>query len=169
MSRRSRSIVGAALAVLGMTLAADAAYAQDTPPSVSINQAVGQADPTTTSPIQFRVVFDEPVTGFATGDVTLSGTAGATTAVVTEVAPNDGTTYDVAVSGMTTSGTVVATIPAGVATDAEGNANTASTTIDNTVTFVRTRPPTVSINQAVGQADPTTTSPIHSRSSSTSR
>ncbi|HOU40255.1 MAG TPA: ExeM/NucH family extracellular endonuclease, partial [Promineifilum sp.] len=72
-----------------------------TAPTVTINQASGQTDPTSTSPINFTVVFSEPVTGFATGDVTLSGTAGATTAVVTQIAPNDGTTYNVAVSGMT--------------------------------------------------------------------
>ena len=160
MSRRSRSIVGAALAVLGMTLAADAAYAQVTPPAVSINQAVGQADPTSSSPIHFTVLFSEPVSGFADGDVTLLGTAGATTAAVTQTAPNDGTTYDVAVSGMTGDGTVVAAIAAGVATDTEGNGNTASSSIDNTVTFVDF-PPAVSINQAVGQADPTSSSPIH--------
>ena len=49
-------------------------------PTVTINQAAGQADPTNTSPINFTVVFSETVTDFATGDVTLSGTAGATTA-----------------------------------------------------------------------------------------
>jgi uncharacterized repeat protein (TIGR01451 family) len=109
-----------------------------TAPSVTIDQAAGQADPTNASPINFTVVFDEPVTGFADGDVTLSGTAGATTAVVTEIAPNDGTTYNVAVSGMTTSGTVVAAIPAGVATDAANNGNSASTSVDNSVTFSTT-------------------------------
>ena len=128
------------------------------PPGVSINQAVGQADPTSAGPIHFTVVFDEPVSGFETGDVGLSGTAGATTAVVTETTP--GTTYDVAVSGMTSGGTVVAVVSAGVATDVDGNGNTASSTIDNTVTFVST-PPGVSINQAVGQADPTSAGPIH--------
>ena len=106
-----------------------------TAPTVTINQASGQTDPTSTSPINFTVVFSEPVTGFATGDVTLSGTAGATTAVVTQIAPNDGTTYNVAVSGMTTNGTVVATIGAGVAQDAAGNPNAASTSTDNTVTY----------------------------------
>ena len=40
------------------------------------------------------------------GDVTLTGTAGATTAVVT----GSGTTYNVAVSGMTGSGTVIASM-----------------------------------------------------------
>ncbi len=129
------------------------------PPTVTINQAVGQADPTSTSPINFTVVFSEPVTGFTTGDVTLSGTAGATTGTVT----GSGATYNVAVSGMTSSGTVIATIMAGVATgtiNVLGNA--ASTSTDNTVTYnVPAVPPTVTINQAVGQADPTSTSPIN--------
>ena len=102
-----------------------------TPPTVTINQAAGQADPTNASPINFTVVFSEPVNDFATGDVTLSGTAGATTATVT----GSGTTYNVAVSGMTGSGTVIASLAAGVAHDAAGNANTASTSTDNTVTY----------------------------------
>ena len=38
----------------------------------------GQADPTGRSPINFTVVFSESVSGFATGDVTLGGTAGGT-------------------------------------------------------------------------------------------
>ena len=39
-----------------------------TDPDVTINQAGSQADPTSSSPINFTVVFNEPVTGFATGD-----------------------------------------------------------------------------------------------------
>jgi len=109
-------------------------------PDVAINQASGQADPTTSGPINFTVVFNEPVTGFATSDVTLSGTAGATTAVVTEISPNDGTTYNVAVSGMTSNGTATASIAAGVGTDAAGNGNTASTSTDNTVTLNNATP-----------------------------
>ena len=127
-----------------------------TPPDVTLNQAAGQADPTNTSPINFRVIFTEPVTNFATGDVTLSGTAGATTAIVT----GSGTTYDVAVSGMTTDGTVVASVVAGVATDSAGNSNSASSSTDNTVTYDIT-PPAVTINQAAGQSDPTNASPIN--------
>ena len=115
-----------------------------TAPDVTINQASGQADPTNTSPINFTVVFNEPVTGFgdAAGDVTLSGTAGATTAVVSEVAPMDGTTYNVAVSGMISHGTVIATVGANVAEDAAGNDNTASISTDNTVTYDATAPNT---------------------------
>ena len=107
-------------------------YTPDTtPPTVTINQAAAQTDPTSASPINFTVVFSESVSDFATGDVTLSGTASATTATVT----GSSTTYNVAVSGMVASGTVIANINAGVAHDAAGNANTAATHTDNTVTY----------------------------------
>ena len=106
-----------------------------TAPTVTINQAATQPDPTDVSPINFTVVFSERVKGFAAGGVILSGTAGATTAIVSETAPNNGTTYNVAVSGMTGSGTVIASIGAGVCTDVAGNTNAASTSTDNTVTI----------------------------------
>lgn len=102
-----------------------------TSPTVTINQDISQADPANSSPINFTVVFSEPVTDFATGDVTLSGTAGATTATVT----GSGTTYNVAVSGMTANGTVIASLLAGVAHDAANNPSLASTNTDNSVTF----------------------------------
>jgi hypothetical protein len=107
-----------------------------TPPTVTINQAVGQADPANGSPINFTVVFSEAVSDFATGDVTITGTApGTKTATVT----GSGTTYNVAVSGMMSEGTVIAALAAGVAHDAAGNANTTSTSTDNTVTYALTR------------------------------
>ncbi|MBK9486926.1 MAG: hypothetical protein IPO01_17610 [Chitinophagaceae bacterium] len=118
--------------------------------------AAAQVDPTSTSPINFTVVFDQPVTGFATGDVTLAGTAGATTAVVT----GGPTTYNVAVSGMTTCGTVIATIPAGVCQNASSQTNAASTSTDNTVTY-NTAAPNVTINQAAAQTDPTSAGSIN--------
>ena len=108
-----------------------------TAPTVTINQASGQADPTNASPINFTVVFSETVTDFATGDVTLSGTAGATTGTVT----GSGTTYNVAVSGMTGSGTVIATHRRRRGQDAAGNDNAASTSTDNTRHLRRRRPP----------------------------
>jgi len=100
-------------------------------PSVTINQAGGQSDPESGATINFTVVFSESVTGFATGDVTLSGTAGATTGTVT----GSGTTYNVAVTGMTSNGTVIATINAGVAINGSSVANQASTSTDNSVTW----------------------------------
>ena len=110
-----------------------------TPPTVTINQASGQADPTNGSPINFTVVFSELVSDFSTGDVALSGTAGATTAIVTNPS-GDQVTYNVAVSGMTGDGTVIASVAAGVAHDAAGNSNDPSTSTDNTVTYDTTFP-----------------------------
>ena len=111
------------------------AYTIDkTAPSVTITQAAGQADPTTTSPINFTATFSETVTGFAANDISFAGSTvgGTLTAVVTGTGP----TYNVAVSGMTGAGNVVASVPAGAATDAAGNASLVSTTgTDNTVTY----------------------------------
>ena len=91
-----------------------------TQPSVTINQAAGQADPTSASPINFTVTFSETVTGFAASDISFAGSTvgGTLTAAVTGTGP----TYNVAVSGMTGAGNVVVSVPAGAATDAAGNA-----------------------------------------------
>jgi len=123
----------------------------NTPPTVTINQAAGQADPTSASPINFTAVFSEAVSGFAAADVTVSGTAGGTKTVVVSGGP---ATYNVAVSGMTTSGTVTASIVAGAAVDAAGNGSAASTSTDNTVTFnaADTTPPTVAITSPANGA-----------------
>ena len=130
-----------------------------TSPTVTIDQAAAQADPTNASPIDFTVVFSEPVSGFATGDVTVGGSSGG---VKTGTVTGGPTTYNVAVTGMTTSGTVVATIAAARATDLAGNNNTASSSTDNRVTW-DVVPPTVTINQAVAQADPTNGATINFR------
>ena len=132
-----------------------------TPPTVTIDQAGAQADPAIASPINFTVVFSEPVTGFAGADVSFTGsTASGTLAAAVTGGP---TTYNVAVSGMTSNGTVVASIPAGGAADGAGNLNTVSTSTDNTVTFAGfdVTPPAVTIDQAGAQADPTIASPIN--------
>jgi hypothetical protein len=116
-------------------------------PSVTINQAAGQSDPAAAGPIHFTVVFNESISGFATGDVTLSGTAGATTATVT---PVNSTTFDVSVTGMSQSGSVIATINQNVATDTAGNNNTVSTSTDNSVTYnPDSKAPVVTINFSV--------------------
>jgi len=115
------------------------AYEADTTaPTVTVEQAASQADPTATSPIHFTATFSEAIdTGSFTGsDVTLGGTAtGTLAATITQVAPNDGTTFDLAVSGMTASGTVIASIAADQLTDVALNGNAASTSTDNTVTY----------------------------------
>lgn len=126
-------------------------------PTVTINQSALQTDPTNLSPINFTVVFDQPVILFATGDVAVSGTAGGTTAVVT----GGPTLFNVSVSGMMSCGTVIVNIPAGVCTNTLMQPNLASTSIDNTVTLSNLTNPNVTINQAVSQPDPTSASPIN--------
>src|SRR5205823_4318802 len=126
-------------------------------PTVTINQAATQADPTNGSPIHFRVVFSEPVTGFGTAGITLGGTATPSSDTVSLVS---GSTYDVAVSGMSSPGSVIASVIAGAAHDAAGNTNTSSTSTDNAVSFQSTVGLVVQINQAATQTDPARASPI---------
>src|SRR5262249_11088691 len=121
-----------------------------TNPTVTINQGASQADPTNTSPVVFDVVFSEDVTGFTSAGVSISGTA--THGTVTVTPGIDAAHYTVSVP-VTGDGTIIADVIAGAAQDAAGNDSTASTSTDHTVTY-DTTPPTVSINQKVGQADP---------------
>lgn len=118
----------------GLVTITDVDAPDTTAPTVTINQGAAQADPTSTSPIVFDVVFSEPVTGFTAGDVALTGTTTGGALAIT-VTPLTTSTYTVAVSGMAGDGVVIASIPAGAAEDAEGNPNTASTSTDNQVTY----------------------------------
>ncbi|GIV82964.1 MAG: hypothetical protein KatS3mg051_2318 [Anaerolineae bacterium] len=126
---------------------------QDTiAPAVTVNQASTQADPTNSAPIYFIAVFSEPIstTTFTAGDVSLSGSTapGATVTGVTQIAPNDGTTFQITIGGMTGSGTVMVSIPAGGVQDPAGNGNLASTSSDNSVTYDVTAPGVASISRA---------------------
>src|SRR5207248_3557814 len=77
------------------------------------------------------VVLSESGGDFATGAVSLSGAAGPTPGPA--LFPY--TTLFRSVSGMTGDGTVIATVGAAKAHDTAGNANAASTSSDNTVTY----------------------------------
>jgi parallel beta-helix repeat protein len=116
-------------------------YTPDTTsPTVTVTKVAGQDPSTSISPVNFTAVFSEPVIDFTSADITLTGTAGATTATMTEVSPNNDTTYNIAVSGMPLSGTVTAYVAAGVAHDAAVNTNIATSTAepDRTVNYTRT-------------------------------
>jgi hypothetical protein len=107
-----------------------------TAPSVTVNQKVGQADPANALPIVFTVTFSEPVTGFVAADVTRGGTSTGGTVAVT----GSGASYEIAVSGALTDGTLSFSLAAARAQDLAGNNNTASTSTDNTVTYDGTVP-----------------------------
>jgi membrane protease subunit (stomatin/prohibitin family) len=128
-----------------------------TAPTVTINQGASQVDPTNTSPIVFDVVFSESVTGFTGSDVSFTGSTAS--GVLSASVSGSGATYTVSVSGMSGSGTVVVSLPAGAAQDAAGNTSAASSSTDHTVTY-DVAAPNVTINQGSGQADPTSAFPI---------
>jgi hypothetical protein len=108
------------LLVLSFTLSSSL-YASSTavnvralaPVSVTINQSSTQADPATSSPVKFTVVFSEAINtaSFETSDIILTGTApGAKVTQITQVAPNNGTTFEVTVTA-TGTGTIIASMP----------------------------------------------------------
>jgi len=103
-----RGALRASLVLASWSVAAGSALAAG--PTVTINQAAAQADPTNASPILFTVVFSTPVQGFATGDVSLAGSTVGGTLVATVSGSN--ADYTVSVTGMTGTGAVVASIPA---------------------------------------------------------
>lgn len=152
----------AALGLASLTQSASAgrrpAQRDVTPPTVALEQASVQSDPAFNAPISFTATFSEPVKGFTSADVAVGGTSDGTKTVT--VASRDNRTFAVKVTGMSGAGTVVATIPANAARDAAGNQSFPSTSADNIVMYVDTAP-TVTVDQATGQADPTAASAVH--------
>jgi YVTN family beta-propeller protein len=127
------------------------------PPSVTIDQAAAQADPTNAATVNFTAVFSEAVTGLTGADISFAGSTVAGTLVANVT--GGPTTYNVAVSGMTSGGTLVVGIPAGAAADSIGSPSLASTSADNAVT-IDLIAPTVTIDQAGAQVDPTLAAPV---------
>ncbi|MGB6168579.1 MAG: lamin tail domain-containing protein, partial [Geitlerinemataceae cyanobacterium] len=129
-------------------------------PTVTLEQANEQIDPTSSTTIRFTATFSEPVTGFDASDIDLSQstTSGMLTATIAETAAMDGTTYEIAVTGMTGNGEVVATVAANAATDAAGNLSDVSSSIDNTVTFNNTAPTVTQITRT--NPNPTSASTV---------
>ncbi|HVO88845.1 MAG TPA: Ig-like domain repeat protein [Casimicrobiaceae bacterium] len=87
------------------------------------------SSPTGNTTIDFNLSFYSnfgvaAVTGLTASDITVSGTAGATTAVVTGSLAN----YNVAVSGMTTDGTVIVSIAPAAVVDGYAQTNTSGDT-----------------------------------------
>ena len=104
-------------------------------PTVTINQAAGQSDPTSDSPIHFTVTFSEAVTGFTSSDISFIGSTPLIFLIPVVTVTGGPIIYDVSVSGMFSSGSVVATVPAGIALNAANQSNLASTSTDNSVFY----------------------------------
>jgi hypothetical protein len=136
-----------------------------TAPTVTVDQAVGQADPTTTTPVNFTVVFSEPIdtTTFTASDIKQNGTAKFITWNITD--SGDHTKFTLSATAVAQNGTLIPSIivdPANpnLVTDLAGNKITVSGGTDNTVNFNDNVRPTVTVNQVSTQADPTTALPI---------
>ena len=95
------------------------AAGDDAAPSAAVTSA---AEAPVSGEFQVTVKFSEPVTGFAMSDLAVANGRATGIASLT-----DGTEHIVAIVPDTgASGAVTVTVPAGVATDADGNPNTAS-------------------------------------------
>jgi hypothetical protein len=127
-------------------------------PTVAITPAAGQTDPTNTAPILFTATFSEPVEAVAPGDIALTTPAGGRVASVTDT--GDHQTFTIEVVGMNAPGTVSVALNAGVTADLWGNPNEASNTSSVRFGEEPSDAPTVTVEQAQGQADPTSASPI---------
>ena len=135
---------------------ANATLQKDTiAPTVTINSAIGQTDPTNLNPVKFIIFFSEPIDGttFAEDDIVVTGSTTYQKGNLTKIDGSD-TEYEFEVSNLTDGDTITVDIPAGVCTDPAGNENIASTSTDNSVTYDITAP-TVTVNQTDGQSDPT--------------
>ncbi len=131
--------------------------------TVRLNQHPIQVDPTDVLNIVYTAIFGESTSDFASSDVQISGSAtdAGTTATVTEVAPMDGTTYEITIQNLVQNGFVIVDIPANVATNNLGYFNLMATTTDNVVSFNGANNPTVSLEQGTGQTDPTLDVPVY--------
>jgi hypothetical protein len=144
-------------------LKADEIYTVDhVVPTVTIDQAAGQADPAHTTPVKFSVVFSEPIdpSTFTANDITQTPAANFITWVVTD--SGDHKNFTVSATSVAQSGnvTLAPSITAGKVFDPAGNPNTTSTSTDNTVDYVDNVPPAVTVNQGSSQVDPTNALPI---------
>ncbi len=106
-----------------------------TSPTVTINQADDQVDPTNVNEIKFTIVFSEPINGdtFAKEDLVIEGSS---TATVSQLQTVNSTTYTAIVTGMVSGETVSLSLPADKVEDPATNQNEVSSFTDNSVTYI---------------------------------
>lgn len=109
--------------------------------SVTVEQKTGQADPVNSTNVEFDVVFSSAIdTGsFTTADITQSGSAGGITWNI--VNNGDDINFTLQATAVSSDGTIIPSINAGLVDNAAVTAsNSASTSIDNSVTYDATAP-----------------------------
>jgi hypothetical protein len=118
-----------------------------TAPTVVVSRAGTQPSSTSILPINFTVVFSEPieVSTFVASDITQNGTATGITWNIID--SGDHMNFILRVTAVTGAGTLIPSIPAGAVTDQAENSNTASTNTDNIVTFNIVPPSSVVISE----------------------
>lgn len=100
-----------------------------TSPTVTISRVVGQQQITSSLPVDFKVLFSEPVANFTITDVTNLGTATATWQIIDS---GNATEFTLRTSS-STSGSLYPWIPATSVTDLSGNPNLVTTGSDYVV------------------------------------
>ena len=118
-----------------------------TAPGVALSTL--ESDPTDSSPFEVTVTFDEDVSGFVLGDITVGNGSASNLGVVTA---NSVWTVDISPSA---DGQVTVDVASGVATDDAGNENTAAAQLG---IMYDTTAPTVGITSL--ESDPTNASPF---------
>ncbi|MCO4793980.1 MAG: Ig-like domain-containing protein, partial [Bacteriovoracaceae bacterium] len=125
---------------------------------VTVNQKGAQADPTAALPVEFDVVFSDPITAasFTTADITQNGTAtGVTWNIINS---GDNQNFTLQATATTSSGTIVPSIANNLVTTPNAILNNTSTSTDNSVTYIPAF--AVTVNQKGAQADPTAGTPV---------
>ena len=128
-------------------------------PTVTVEQAADQADPSPDWNIRFEVTFSEPVTGFDEQDVVMTLTPGME---ATPVVTGADAVYVVTVVVSKGYGAVSVSVPPGAALSASNVASDGSTSADNTVDWTSPGLPlvTATVEQAADQPDPTTVAEV---------
>ena len=110
-----------------------------TPPTVTVEQANDQADPTESNIAKFIISFSEliNISTLSASDISLSGTStGVVTVGPSVVSGSGGLQFEFIVTMMTLDDVVQAELPAGRVSDLAGNLNLASTSLDNSVSYI---------------------------------
>ena len=107
-----------------------------TPPS--LEQKLGQFDPTYIDKATFRVDFREPINPdtFIAEDIILAGTTGTVTSLEKVSPLNENRVFEFTVTGMTAGDTVTASLEAGKVDYSNGTTNLEATSIDATVHYM---------------------------------
>ena len=93
------------------------------PPFFSFN-VIWPTEPIIDGPLEFDVIFPQPVSGFEAGDLIVSGTAQSQDLQIIEIL--DGSIYRVSVSGMLQAGSITVQFPEGIVQSADGHSSAES-------------------------------------------